>query len=102
MSSVVLTHGVGDMTKWLSGESARKAIFANFCSSYRAFCDPAQSRVILVLENVDMAKFEVAAKHPDAARAEAEFTVLQPVELFVELPDNSSRTMPTHQKGAET
>ena len=37
MTTVVVTHAVGNMDTWLGGGDERKALFANFSSSYRIF-----------------------------------------------------------------
>ena len=58
MTTVVITHAVGNMDTWLGGGNNRKAVFANFCSSYRIFRHTEANRVSIVCENVDLGKME--------------------------------------------
>ena len=42
MTTVVVTHAVGNMDTWLAGGEERKALFANFCSINRISDTPTQ------------------------------------------------------------
>lgn len=85
MPNVIATHAVGDMKTWLAGGPDRAAMFAGFCSSYRIYRLPDQAKVAIHWEDVDMAKFQAILTSPEAARDEAKHTVLQPIEVFMEI-----------------
>jgi hypothetical protein len=73
------------MDAWLKGGEERTAIFKNFCRSYKVFRYPNQSKVSLVFEDVDMAKMEAGLNDPALAAAKAKHTVIEPIEVQVEL-----------------
>jgi hypothetical protein len=50
MTTVVITHAVGNMDTWLGGGAERKALFANFCSSYRIFRHTDAKLISIVFE----------------------------------------------------
>jgi hypothetical protein len=85
MSNVIATHSVGNMDAWLKGGEERTAIFKSFCKSYRVYRHPNQSKVSLVFEDVDMAKLEATMADPALAAAKAKHTVIEPIEVQVEL-----------------
>jgi hypothetical protein len=85
MSHITITHSVGNMETWLAGAADRAALFKTFCTGHRIYRLPDQPKVALVLENVDMAKFQAALGQPGTAAAMQKHTVLQPVEIFVEI-----------------
>ena len=85
MTTVVATHAVGDMETWLGGGSARKALFAGFCSSYRIFKHANANRVSLVWENVDLQKMKALLGLPEAEAAKAKHTVIDPIEIYIEI-----------------
>ena len=84
MSNVVAVHAVGNLETWL-GEDNRPGLFKQFCSSYRLYRLPNQAKVAIVWENVDMAKLQSVLSSAEAQRAKKADTVLDTVELFVEL-----------------
>jgi hypothetical protein len=84
MSNVVAVHAVGNLETWL-GEDNRPALFKQFCSSYRIYRLPNQAKVAIVWENVDMAKLRGILGTAEAAAAKKADTVLDSIELFVEL-----------------
>lgn len=86
MSNVVAVHAVGNLETWL-GEDNRPALFKQFCSSYRIYRLPNQAKVAIVWENVDMAKLQrfVGAHKAEAEAAKRADTILDSLELFVEL-----------------
>jgi hypothetical protein len=84
MSNVVAVHAVGNLETWL-GESNRPGLFKQFCSSYRLYRLPDQAKVAIVWENVDMAKLKGVLASAEAAAAKKADTVLDSIELFVEL-----------------
>src|SRR6478752_7274636 len=83
-TTVVVTHAVGDMEKWLKSNN-RARLFPNFCSSYRIFKHADGKRVSIVAEGVDLAKMKEMFSTPEAARAEAEDTVIEPIEIYIEV-----------------
>jgi hypothetical protein len=84
MSNVVAVHTVGNLETWL-GEDNRPGLFKQFCSSYRLYRLPNQAKVAIVWENVDMAKLREILGTAKAAAAKKADTVLDSIELFVEL-----------------
>ena len=84
MSNVVAVHAVGNLETWL-GEDNRPGLFKQFCSSYRLYRLPNQAKVAIVWENVDMAKLKKVLASAEAAAAKKADTVLDSIELFVEL-----------------
>ena len=85
MTAVVVTHAVGNMDTWLGGGDERKALFANFSSSYRIFRHSDANLVSLVWENVDLEKMKAMFSSLEAKAAEAAHTVIQPVEIYIEV-----------------
>ena len=85
MSNVIATHAVGNMESWLAGEAERTAIFKKFCRTYRVFRHPGQAKVSLFFEDADMAKFEANLAEPAAVAAKAKHTVIEPIEVYVEI-----------------
>jgi hypothetical protein len=85
MPNVILTHAVGNMETWLAGGADRAGGFKAFCTGHRVYRLADQAKVALVLENVDMAKLGALMQQPDVAAMAAKHTVIQPVEMFVEI-----------------
>lgn len=85
MTTVVVTHAVGNMDKWLSGGAVRTETFANFCSSHRVFKHSNQSQVSIVFEGVDLEKMNAVLGSPDAGASKAEHTVIDPIEVYIEV-----------------
>ena len=85
MTTVVITHAVGNMDTWLGGGNNRKAVFANFCSSYRIFRHTEANRVSIVCENVDLGKMETTLSTSETEAAKAKDTVIDPVEVYIEV-----------------
>jgi hypothetical protein len=85
MTTVVATHAVGNMDTWLRGGANRKAIFANFCSSYRIFKHAEANRISIVCENVDVAKMKATLGTSETKAAKAKDTVIDPVEIYIEV-----------------
>lgn len=85
MPRVIATHGVGSMDTWLAGGEDRAEIFKQFCSAYRIYRQPKGNKVALVWENADLQKLESVLSHPDTEKAKSRHTVLEPVEIFVEV-----------------
>jgi hypothetical protein len=86
MSNVIAVHAVGNLEAWL-GEDNRPGMFKQFCSSYRIYRLPNQAKVAIVWENVDVAKLQrfVGAAKAEAEAAKKADTILDSLELFVEL-----------------
>lgn len=84
MSNVVAVHAVGNLNTWL-GENNRPGLFKQFCSSYRLYRLADQAKVAIVWENVDMAKLQSILASAKADAANKADTVLDSIELFVEL-----------------
>ena len=85
MTTVVITHAVGNVDAWLKGGEERKALFSKYCSSHRIFRQEGTSRVSIVCENVDLAKMQAAMGAPDIAKAKAAHTVIDPLEVYIEV-----------------
>jgi hypothetical protein len=73
------------METWLAGGEERAEIFKQFCSGHSIYRHPTENKVALVWENADLEKLEAVLTHPDAERAKANHTVLEPVEMYVEI-----------------
>ena len=85
MTTVIMTHKVGNMETWLSGRSNRKPAFDLFCKSYRTFRHTEDDRVSIVCEDVDLAKMEEVLGSPEAAKSKEADTVVEPIDVFVEI-----------------
>ena len=85
MTSVVAAHAVGDMEKWLSGGDERKALFESFCSGYRIFKHPSKNQVCIVFGDVDLEKMQAVMTAPETAARKAAHTVIDPIEIYVEV-----------------
>ena len=85
MTTVVVTHAVGNMETWLAGGESRKAVFANFCSDHRIFKHVDGKRVSIVCQNVDLAKMEATLSAPETEVAKAKHSVIDPVVVYVEV-----------------
>jgi len=84
MPSAIAVHSVGDFDTWISKKN-RAELFPAFCKSYRVYRLGDSNKVAIVMEGVDVEKFGAMLSSPEAAAAKAEDTVLEPVELLVEL-----------------
>lgn len=84
MTAVVVTHAVGDVDQWLKGNN-RERLFPKFCSSYRIFRHADGKGVSIVAEGVDLAKMQALLSTPEAAAAKAEDTVIDPIEVYIEV-----------------
>ena len=82
MPNVIAVHAVGNLDTWLAKE---KGLFKQFCSGYRLYRLPDQAKVAVVWENVDMAKLKRVLASAQAEAAKKADTVLDSIELFVEL-----------------
>lgn len=85
MTTVVASHAVGDMDTWLAGGDHRKALFANFCSSYRIFRHASENRVSIVLEGADLEKMRALINSDEGKAARAKHSVLDPIEIHIEI-----------------
>jgi hypothetical protein len=85
MTTVVVTHAVGNMDTWLAGGDERKALFKSFCSSHRIFRHVDKDRVSIVWEGVDLEKMRAVLGSAETAAAKAKHTVIDPVEVYVEV-----------------
>ena len=85
MPRVIATHSVGNMQTWLAGGPERADIFRQFSSGYRIYRDPKESRVAIVWENADLQKLEATLSHPETANAKARHTVIDPIDIYVEI-----------------
>ena len=85
MTTVVVTHAVGNMDTWLGGGDERKALFANFSSSHRIFRHPDANLVSIVWENADLEKMKAMLSSSEGKAAEAAHTVIDPIEIYIEV-----------------
>ncbi len=74
------------MDLWLGKGAEREATFAPFCSSYRIYKHVDSNRVSIVAENVDLEKMQAAMATPEMAAMMEAHTVLQPIDLYIEMP----------------
>lgn len=85
MPRVIATHAVGNMDTWLEGGEERAEIFKQFSSAYRIYRHAKESKVALVWENANLQKLEATLTHPDTEKAKSRHTVLEPIEMYVEV-----------------
>ena len=85
MPRVIATHAVGNMETWLAGGAERAEIFKQFSSGYRIYRHPEENKVALLWENADLQKLEAVLTHPDTEQAKSRHTVLEPIEVYVEV-----------------
>ena len=85
MTSVVVTHAVGNMDTWLGGGEVRTKTFSSFCSGHRIFKHADQSQVSIVFEDVDLEKMKVVLGSSEAAASKAQHTVIDPIEIYIEV-----------------
>jgi hypothetical protein len=89
MTTVVATHAVGDMDTWLAGGSERQELFKGFSSGYRIFRRAKKNEVSIVFEGVDLEKMKAMLRSSEAAQAKARHTVVDPVEIYIEIEDGT-------------
>ncbi|MBJ3764038.1 hypothetical protein ILP92_14910 [Maribius pontilimi] len=85
MTSAVVTHAVGNMDTWLAGGDVRTKTFSGFCSGHRIFRHSDQDRVSIVFEDVDLDKMKTILATPEATASKAQHTVIEPIELYIEV-----------------
>ncbi len=85
MTTVVVTHAVGDMDTWLAGGNERQELFKGFSSGYRIFRHAEKSEVSIVLEGVDLEKMKATLGTSETAEAKAKHTVIEPVQIYIEI-----------------
>jgi len=85
MTTVVASHAVSDMATWLAGGDHRKALFANFCASYRIFRHANEDRVSIVFEDADLEKMQAIINSEEGKAARAKHGVLEPIEIHIEI-----------------
>jgi hypothetical protein len=85
MPRVIATHAVRNMNTWLAGGSERAEIFKTFSSGYRVYRHQDGNKVAIVWDNADMPKLEAALAHPDTQKAKDKHTVLDPIDVYVEV-----------------
>jgi hypothetical protein len=73
------------MQTWLAGGAVRAEIFKQFSSGYRIYRHPEENKIAIVWENADRQKFEAAMADPDTDKAKAQHTVLEPIEIYIEV-----------------
>ncbi|WP_460447939.1 hypothetical protein [Alsobacter sp. SYSU BS001988] len=84
MATVLAIHSVRNMDQWLKGKD-RERLFPTFCSSYRLFKHADGTRVGIVMEGVDLAKMQETIEGPEGQAAKAADTVIDPIEVYVEI-----------------
>lgn len=84
MPNVIAMHRVENMDTWLAADN-REKLFPQFCSGYRLFRMPNENRVALYIENADVEKMQALFQSPEAAAAKKADTVIDPIEIFVEI-----------------
>ena len=86
MTTVVATHAVGNMDTWLGGGDERRALFANFSSNYRIFKHADLKHLVsIVWENADLKKMQAMLSSAEGKAAEAAHTVIDPIEIYIEV-----------------
>ncbi len=89
MTTVVATHGVGDMETWLAGGEDRQELFKTFCSSYRISKHVDRDEVSLIFEGVDLEKMNATLSSPEASAAKAKHTVIDPIDVYIEIENGA-------------
>ena len=84
MTTVVAIHSVRSMDQWLKGKN-REKLFPTFSSNYRLFRHADGKRVGIVWEGVDLGKMKATLDSPEGAAAKAADTVIDPIEVFIEI-----------------
>jgi len=84
MANLIAIHSVGNVDTWLAADN-RAQLFKDLCRGYRLFRMPEQNRVAICFEDVDAGKLETMLATPEAAAAKAADTVVDPIEIFLEL-----------------
>jgi hypothetical protein len=85
VTTVVVTHSVGDMDTWLKGGAERKATFSEFSSSHRIFQHADGKRIAIVAENVDLDKMKSALSTAEATAIKEKHTVINPLDVYIEV-----------------
>ena len=85
MTTVVVTHAVGNMETWLGGGEVRTKTFSGFCSSHRVFKHADKEQVSIVFEGVDLDKMKAVLGSSEAAASKAQHTVIDPIEIYIEV-----------------
>lgn len=84
MPNVIAVHAVENFDTWLR-EDNRPGLFKQFSSGYRLYRLSEKDKVAIVWENVDIAKLQSILGSAEAERGKRADTVLDTIELFVEL-----------------
>ena len=85
MTTVVVTHAVGNMDTWLGGGEVRTKTFSGFCSGHRIFKHSDKDQVSIVFEGVDLEKMKTVLGSSEAAASKAQHTVIDPIEFYIEV-----------------
>ncbi len=85
MTTVVVSHAVGDMKTWLAGGDERKALFKDFCSSHQIFQHSSKNQVCIILKDVDLEKMKAMMSSPEVTERKAKHTVIDPIEMYTEI-----------------
>ena len=84
MTTVVISHKVGNFDKWLKGHQDRVEIFSKFASGFQTFQDTNDpNSVVLVAEVFDMNAMQDVLSNPDIIQkiAKEKHTVLEPITV---------------------
>jgi hypothetical protein len=73
------------MDTWLAGGAERAELFKQFAASYRIYRHATENRVAIVWKNADLQKLQTVLSHPDTEKAKSKHTVLEPVDIYVEV-----------------
>ena len=77
------------MDVWLAGGRERQELFKGFSSGYKIFRHVEKSEVSIIFEGVDLEKMKVMLGSSEAAAAKARHTVIDPVEVYIEIEDGT-------------
>jgi hypothetical protein len=77
------------METWLAGGKERAGLFREFSSAYRVYRSSKGNAVAIVWENADLQRMEAVLARPETEKAKARHTVVEPIEIYVEVEGGS-------------
>ena len=84
MTTVVISHKVGNFDRWLKGHQDRVEIFSKFASGFQTFQDTKDpNSVVLVAEVFDVDAMQAVMSNPEIIQkiAKEKHTVLEPITV---------------------
>jgi len=84
MTTVVISHKVGNINKWLKGHQDRVEIFSKFATGFQTFQDTNDpNSVVLVVQVFDTDAMQAVMNNPDIIQkiAKEKHTVIEPINV---------------------